>query len=92
MILRTFFTVDIAEFKTASKDNRHEFLLSFTASRNDIIWNNSPTRIPLEASLSIERIIEQLTKINHKELVNEACHLLFAKDFLRLTAGLHPKT
>lgn len=84
--------VEITEFKTIRKGCEQEISLSFTACRGDIAQNNYPARIPLGASMRVDPIMEPLANIDHKELVDKVCKLLFEEDFLRLKAGLPPRT
>lgn len=84
--------VEITEFKTIRKGCEQEISLSFTACRGDIAQNNYPVRILLCASIKVDPIMELLADIDYKELVDKACKLLFEEDFLRLNAGLPPRT
>lgn len=86
------YCVDIVELDRKDVYFEKELVLSLYAFRRDIIWNNPPVRITLGASFSAQRMVKQLSKIDHKKSVGEACRLLFAEDFLRLTEGLHPRT
>lgn len=86
------FRVKVTGLKKAREGHHHQYILDFWAARSDINRENHPVRITLGASVSPDIIKEMLSKTKVNKLLNQGCSLLFNEDFIRLDAGLPPRS